>query len=377
MDSVEYSFNVFNILIICGSIQGLIFSTIVLSSKKYKQKTFRYLAFLILALSLSNAYYWFRDTGLAILWEHYRVLYVPWDLLILPLFYFFVSTFLGIKKGYEKYLFIPFFIRLVAQVIKLLYQYTTLSNFKISDETLFILKRFDEYGTIAFMLVMLLLILKLVFGYDNNKTLSNHLQKPTKWLKQLLIFGISISLLWFVMVFLGDTTLPNLSSRSKYYFIWIGLSVLVYWLGYLGVYHLGIFNQRTQVRKALESTMNLSSNSDAKHQKRFEDIDTIIKTEKLYLNPNLSLQSLAERFELSEGYLSQIVNSNVNSNFSDYINVLRIENAKTILINPSYKPYTIVAIALESGFNSKSTFYNAFKKHVGESPSMYRKTNMS
>lgn len=368
-------FNIFNIFIISASIHGLIFGLIVLFSKKFKTKPNRYLASYILLVSLNNIYFWFIDTNIYkhFDWAYYGLFPIQWDLLMFPAFFYFISSYLGHKKQSQLYMY-PFYVTLPFCVFFLVQQIwfsDWLSKTVISQFYLGL-----SFVSMICTAIAIFKGYKLILNYQKNVTIKSKIE--TQWLKRLLQMAIVVFLIWVSISVFNNWIYKNVEmERITTYVLWISMSLLIYWMGYLGVYHLGIFNQRTQVRKALESTMDLSANGDAKHQKRFEDIDIIIKAEKLYLNPNLSLQSLAERFELSEGYLSQIVNSNVNSNFSDYINVLRIENAKTILINPSYKPYTIVAIALESGFNSKSTFYNAFKKHVGESPSMYRKTNMS
>ena len=74
--------------------------------------------------------------------------------------------------------------------------------------------------------------------------------------------------------------------------------------------------------------------------------------------------SLAEKQKISVSHLSKLINSFSNYNFSDYINSLRIEQAKKLLDDDSFDQYTIVAIGLESGFNSKSTFYNNIVYHI-------------
>ncbi|WP_363317970.1 helix-turn-helix domain-containing protein [uncultured Algibacter sp.] len=99
-----------------------------------------------------------------------------------------------------------------------------------------------------------------------------------------------------------------------------------------------------------------------------------IKSNKNYLNPNLSLKILSKELNLSEGYISQLINKNSNLNFNDYINSLRITDAKNMLVDSEYNNYTILAIGLESGFNSKSSFYTAFKKFTGKTPVEYKKS---
>jgi len=72
--------------------------------------------------------------------------------------------------------------------------------------------------------------------------------------------------------------------------------------------------------------------------------------------------------------LSQIINQNSGKNYSTLINELRIEHAKKLLANEEYSNYTISALGLESGFNTKTNFYSTFKKITGHTPNEYKKS---
>jgi AraC-like DNA-binding protein len=98
----------------------------------------------------------------------------------------------------------------------------------------------------------------------------------------------------------------------------------------------------------------------------------LIISNRLFLNPNIKLKDISIELNLSEGYISQLINKHSNSNFNDFINKLRIEESKRILKDIDFKNYTITAIGLESGFNSKSSFYSAFKKFTHKTPTEFR-----
>ncbi len=104
----------------------------------------------------------------------------------------------------------------------------------------------------------------------------------------------------------------------------------------------------------------------------FVQLESLMNHEKLFLNPDIGLETVAKRLKISSNYLSQMVNHLCGHNFSDYINTFRIEEAKIKLQDSSYFRYTILTIGLESGFNSKTTFYKAFKKIVGITPKQYQ-----
>ncbi|MCX7549469.1 helix-turn-helix domain-containing protein [Xanthomarina sp. F2636L] len=103
-----------------------------------------------------------------------------------------------------------------------------------------------------------------------------------------------------------------------------------------------------------------------------EDLHNYIKSdEKPYLNPKLSLTIVAKDLNVSNRRLSQVINEKKGINFNDYLNSMRVEVAKQLLVSDAYKKLTIETIALKSGFNSKSPFYAAFKKHTGISPKQF------
>ena len=94
-----------------------------------------------------------------------------------------------------------------------------------------------------------------------------------------------------------------------------------------------------------------------------------MNADKHYLDSNLTLPKLANNIGISANYISQTLNETMNTNFFDYVNARRIEYAKPkILANEE----SVLNIALESGFNARSSFYKAFKKQTGTTPTKYR-----
>jgi AraC-like DNA-binding protein len=100
-----------------------------------------------------------------------------------------------------------------------------------------------------------------------------------------------------------------------------------------------------------------------------ENLNLFLKHEgKPYLNPKLSLHEVSAHLGVVSTQLSQVVNEKTGLNFNDYINIFRVEEIKGILVSPESQKLTIEAIATMAGFNSKSPFYAAFKKHTGMTP---------
>lgn len=100
-----------------------------------------------------------------------------------------------------------------------------------------------------------------------------------------------------------------------------------------------------------------------------------MKEEKWFQNPSLSLRELAENVNISSNKLSWLLNERMGQNFNEYINSFRLENFKEIALNPANSHLTLLAIAYESGFNSKSVFNTFFKKIEGMTPKAWLKSN--
>jgi AraC-like DNA-binding protein len=107
----------------------------------------------------------------------------------------------------------------------------------------------------------------------------------------------------------------------------------------------------------------------------FKEIEEIIHSNQLFLDPDLSLHNVAQAVRLSDRIVSQTIKQNVAMNFSDYINLKRIDYAKEILRTTTKSEKNVLEILYEAGFNSKSVFNTQFKKHTGQSPTDYRDSN--
>lgn len=102
-------------------------------------------------------------------------------------------------------------------------------------------------------------------------------------------------------------------------------------------------------------------------------LEKLMQEQKLYKNPNFSLNDLAAALSESRNSLSHLLNNNLNQTFYNYINEQRIAESKRLLSNPDLLNYTIEGIAAESGFKSMSVFYRFFKEMEGVTPAVYRK----
>lgn len=103
----------------------------------------------------------------------------------------------------------------------------------------------------------------------------------------------------------------------------------------------------------------------------------LLDREKIYLEPEITLADFADKTGIAAHHVSQVINTMMSHNFYTLMNSRRIDYAKTLLLNPDSAEKTVLDIAFESGFNSKTTFNTVFKEMTGMTPSKYRNSMCS
>lgn len=107
--------------------------------------------------------------------------------------------------------------------------------------------------------------------------------------------------------------------------------------------------------------------------KLYYQLKILMETEKLYLDPNLTLKQVADRLSTNTKYLSQVVNHHIGTNFQNFLNGFRVTEAKEKILQEEFNNLTLFGIALQCGFKNKSTFYKVFKEITGITPREYIK----
>ncbi len=114
--------------------------------------------------------------------------------------------------------------------------------------------------------------------------------------------------------------------------------------------------------------------SDEDLQQYRKQLSHIMKDERLFLNPYLTLNDLAKTLGIPSNHLSQLLNKGFDQNFSEFVNNYRLNHFKEEIKKPEKQNFTLLALAFESGFNSKTVFNSFFKKATGTTPSAYLKS---
>ncbi|MBN2103157.1 helix-turn-helix transcriptional regulator [bacterium] len=114
--------------------------------------------------------------------------------------------------------------------------------------------------------------------------------------------------------------------------------------------------------------------SESQKNDYYQRLLRIMKEQKPYLVPELSLNDLSKITDIPPRFLSRIINESLNRNFYDFVNRYRIQTSQKYFQDPEKKDMTILEILYEVGFNSKASFNTAFKRYTGMTPTHYRRS---
>lgn len=240
------------------------------------------------------------------------------------------------------------------------------------------------YENLILILYSAILISGIVYALLSLQKLSKHRKNISeafsstekinlRWL-QYLILGSSI--IWLVVILFND---EYIFSFVVFYLIFIG---------YFGIKQVGIFTNQSpentiSVTSSPENIEIETSSEKIKYEKSglsnsellslHQKLTQIMSDEKLYKNPDLTLAELSQKLHIHSNTLSQVINSAEGKNFYDYINSQRVEEFQKLILLPENQKFTLLSVAYECGFNSKTAFNRNFKKATGLSPSEYLK----
>ncbi len=197
------------------------------------------------------------------------------------------------------------------------------------------------------------------------------------WLRKLvLIFGIIWSALIFIAVIHHVFHLFSMIFCTDGLFL--SLSLFIILVGFFGLRQKAIFinysaeNQDfvTKPKKSV-SGLHLNESDISRYTKQ---IKNYMNSEKPYLNPNLTLPQLSNELNIPTHHLSKVINENFEMNFFEFVNHYRIDEVKKKMSEPETNSLSLLGIAYESGFNSKSAFNRVFKNITNMTPSEFKKT---
>ncbi len=213
------------------------------------------------------------------------------------------------------------------------------------------------------------------------------LKKHRKRVREAFSTTERINLHWLQYLIYGLSAIYATTLLGNDYWIHGMTVAFVLLTGYLGVHQVGIFLQTEPDPAVIASSADhiMDLNDAAQDKKKYaksglneeaaaqmqQDLSRLMEREKRFTEAELTLADLAKLLSVHPNYLSQVINEKEGMNFYDYVNTQRVEAFKTLLDDPANQKYTLLGLAYQCGFNSKSAFNRQFKKVTGYSPSEY------
>jgi len=213
-----------------------------------------------------------------------------------------------------------------------------------------------EGAAIIFSIICMYYIYNRVFRSGVKKTESYNFFR-------LVIAGLLIILARWITIYFVDLFAPGSYDLNLQYYFWLFDSVFLLYTGYKIL-------TAPKILKTDSSGFSPPGHNEMEHYA--SKLKHLLTEKKLYLNPDLTRKDLAEELDLSEVYISSLINKGLQSSYYEMINRHRIDEAVQLIESGKLEEITVEALAREAGFKSKSTFNKAFKEYTGTTPSRYR-----
>lgn len=366
-----------SIILIFG-IQAILLIVLLLRKRPVKQSYF-FLALLLIFFALMSLNITLINTLIAID-KVYLFKYFQLELLfgIGPSLYFFTKSITDANYRISKKAYIHF----IPVIIEFLYFRTKF--YRIGFDNRMVIYQNDasvynsnidiysivylvlQWTAIISMLIYIFLSVQLLIRYNQwiKDHYSNLKNKSLGWLKIPVFF---YSGFWFIWIaFRSIDTFIFQDTLKEYYFLpsFIGVSIITCWIGFK-VY----VTSQTNTSGYLASTRKTIKRKPIPEEA--QKLLSLMENQKPYLNPELDLSTLSQLVGINTKIVSYYINSDFGTNFYEFVNKYRVEEFKKRVLEEEGNKFSLLGLAFECGFNSKSTFNHVFKKFTGQTPSEY------
>jgi AraC-like DNA-binding protein len=293
---------------------------------------------------------------------------------IAPALYLSVSYFVAFNRTFQLrdlVHFLPSLIYSIANIITVLMRQGNYVHNPNSNDSV------GQVITVGFFIqVFVYWILSLKKLQKHQKNIENITASPEnvnlEWLKSMLYGFVVMAAFGFVEMFYVFST-PFFSP------LYLGF---IYFMGYHAMQQKEIFPFSTQETDSISVILSENDGSTATPKKALfapdemaslkQKLNQLMATQKPYLNHELTLPDLAKCLPLSTHELSHLINEGYGENFAQFVNRHRVAESKQLLLSDKHAHLSMIGIAYEAGFNSKSAFYRVFKAIMGISPTEFR-----
>lgn len=355
------------------------FLSSILLTKKEKSIADKILAVWLCVIAVHLTLYAIVATQKHLQFSYLLGLEIPMPLLHGPFLFLYTTSFTARPTATRKKLlhFIPFVLALLSIIPFLLLS---------SGEKILVYRSGGEsYATLTGIIFMTTILSGIIYSFLSLRSLLRHKRK----IKDEFSYIEKINLQWLFNLVIGLCCIWVIVSFADDEYIFSAVVLYVLFIGYFGIKQVGIFTNRPPAEELLalattapagaitthvdNSKYEKSSLTDSQLKAIHTELVELIGQRKMYLTHELTLSMVSQELDVHPNTLSQVINRAEQRNFFDYINTLRVAEFKERATKPENQRYTLLALAHECGFNSKTSFNRNFKKITGISPSDYLK----
>ncbi|MEL6636730.1 MAG: AraC family transcriptional regulator [Bacteroidota bacterium] len=374
MLNFDAQFNLYSIVLLFGTFQGLLYGLVfAIRGTVQKRLSDALMSALLLLLCLAIVPFLLGFIGSSLVYN--ELLFFPFGigLLIGPVIYFYLKTQTNTEfrfKAQDALHLVPYGIYLSYHFAIFFRDQGFVQQWISSVHLPYHIPSVIALGVLISNYIYLFRSVKYYYEYQSwlDSELSDTEDVNLSWYRNYLYLAIGgVTLSW------GIKTLDWWGIQLTYTQSWweyVGLSAIIF------VASISAFNQPQVIYlefkpeekdQAPEKPLLDSPELERWRQKALR----LLEEEKIYLNPKLTLSEMAEQMGVNNNLLSQVINKGFGKNFNQLINDYRIEAFKAATQKPANGHLSILAIAMDCGFNSKATFNRVFKKAAGISPKEY------
>lgn len=365
------------VIVTFGGITQGIFVVLLLNNRSVRRsRATVFLSILLTALSFNVAHTLYAGAIINHLSAQVYSVGDPTFYLIAPLLWFYTRELTGapVKRSWSLLLhFLPFFLIIAF----------SLSVQSVRDEALLAtLHKYHRQATIFFWISVVVqfswyLILARGQWVAYTTLMKGEVSNPEgvdiSWVRFFMSVFLLINLFFLFSLFAAihleaGSWLPKTSA--------LVFSLSVFALGYKGILQRELFRGNANFLPGINASQGTPPGVAAADKVLLARLLAYMSEVKPFLDPELTLTTLAKALNVSRSQLSQLINEGTGDNFYDFINKYRVEEVKRLMGDPQVKNYSLLGIALEAGFKSKSTFNLIFKRYTGLTPSAYLKNQI-
>ncbi len=360
---MRFEISLIQLLTVCAVANGLVFSFLLLA-KEDNRSANKFLALSIVSMCLTFTPFVLDEE----IWNTYRWLaWMPFSLSywIGPAVYFYVRILTTAQQFSTKDLwhFAPIVLNFLHSIYHLTLPYNPFPYFHHVAEML-------ESAAIISILIYSGISYRIISTYQAIllSRVSNIDAIDLGWLKRFFLVVI-VSFTVILLFVIGTTLILGMEARYEWTAaksaVMLFYGAILYWLSITGF---------RQAQLTSPPPIPEEKTSNGSPSTVIQNLTNVLTNEKLYRNPELSLQDLSTASSISERSISEAINNELSKNFYRYINDFRVDEVKSRLVDPQFGHLKILSIAEDAGFNSKATFNRIFKDYVGMTPQQYKST---